>query len=221
MGELVDMDTDAMNELETVVEAASSIKSRGRPRLFDHDQALDKALDVFWKRGYEGASLSELTDALGINRPSLYAAFGNKEELFRKALDRYIAGPVAYASAALQQPTARKVVETFLTDSVLLLTDPKTPHGCMLVQGALTCGEGAQAISKLLADCRNSFQDALRLRLERAKLDGDLPATSDAAGLARYVATIHQGMSVQGTSGATHDELLGVIATVMANWPSA
>jgi len=211
------MDTNEIQQAKVPV----SVKGRGRPREFDHEEALDKALDVFWKRGYEGASLSELTEALGINRPSLYAAFGNKEELFRKALQRYMAGPVAYASAALQQPTARKVVETFLADSALLLTNPKTPHGCMMVQGALSCGEGAQTISRLLADYRNSFQDALRLRFERARLDGDLPASTDAAVLARYVATIHQGMSVQGTSGATHDELLGVIAMVMASWPSA
>ncbi|HSH73939.1 MAG TPA: TetR/AcrR family transcriptional regulator [Methylophilaceae bacterium] len=211
------MDTEEMQQAETPV---AKVKSRGRPREFDHEEALDKALNVFWKRGYEGASLSELTDALGINRPSLYAAYGNKEELFRKALDRYMSGPVAYAPDALQEPTARKVVEKFLTDSAALLANPDTPHGCMLVQGALSCGEGAQSISKLLAEYRNRFQQALRLRFEKAQAEGDMPATIDVAAMARYVVTIHQGLSVQGTSGATHKELLGVVGTVMANWPS-
>src|SRR5215211_3297202 len=118
--------------------------ARGRPREFNADQALDKALKVFWKKGYEGASLPELTRAMGINRPSLYAAFGNKEGLFRKALDRYAEGPAAYVGEALAEPTARGVAERLLRGAAELLAGPRSPRGCLLVQGALACGEGAE-----------------------------------------------------------------------------
>src|SRR5438094_9922303 len=111
-------------------QAASTV---GRPRAFDVDEALDQALKVFWRKGYEGTSLPDLTKAMGINRPSLYAAFGNKEELFRKALDRYAEGPAAYAAEALNEPTARAVAELLLEGSVNLLTDPRNPRGCLVV----------------------------------------------------------------------------------------
>src|SRR3954464_3623147 len=102
----------------------------GRVRQFDADEALDRALEVFWRNGYEGASLPELTAAMGINRPSLYAAFGNKEELFRKAVARYAEGPAAYAGQALNEPTARGVAERLLEGAANMLTDPRTPRGC-------------------------------------------------------------------------------------------
>ena len=122
----------------------SSARPSGRPRSFDTGKALDRAVDVFWRKGYEGASLSDLTKAMGINRPSLYAAFGDKEQLFRKVLDRYDAGPASYASAALQEPTSRAVVEHLLYGTADLLTSPGNPHGCLWVQGALACGNGAE-----------------------------------------------------------------------------
>src|SRR5881397_436962 len=114
---------------------------RGRPRAFDADKALDRALLVFWRKGYEGASLADLTRAMGINRPSLYAAFGNKEALFRRALDRYAEGPAAYVGEALNEPTARAVAERLLGGTIDLLSDPHNPHGCLVVQGALACSE--------------------------------------------------------------------------------
>src|SRR5258705_13627764 len=104
----------------------------GRPRTFDTDKALDKALKVFWRKGYEGASLPELTRAMGINRPSLYAAFGNKEALFRKAVERYAQGPSGYTGAALELPTARAVVEELLRGGARTMTDPKCPRGCFM-----------------------------------------------------------------------------------------
>src|SRR5689334_17227810 len=125
---------------------APSKPSRGRPRSFDADRALDRALKVFWAKGYEGASMPDLTRAMGINRPSLYAAFGNKESLFKKALERYAAGPACYVRRALEQPTARAVAEHLLDGAVDMLTNPKNPRGCLAVHGALACGDAAEAI---------------------------------------------------------------------------
>src|SRR5262249_9397390 len=140
----------------------------GRPRAFDIDQALDRALQVFWLKGFEGASLPDLTKAMGINRPSLYAAFGNKEALFRKAIDRYVEGPACHVRNALREPTARAVVEKLLRGNIDLITDSKNPRGCFIVQGALACGEGAGSIRSELANRRLSFESALRERFERA-----------------------------------------------------
>jgi len=201
------------------VKAKISAKIAGRPRSFDKSKALDRAVDVFWRKGYEGASLSDLTKAMGINRPSLYAAFGDKEQLFRKVLDRYAEGPAAYSSAALQEPTSRAVVERLLYGTADLLTSPDGPHGCLLVQGALACGNGAECVRQELISRRLTGEAALRRRLNRAKRDGDLPPDAKPASLARYVVTIVQGMSVQAAGGATRGELHRVIGTALQSWP--
>jgi AcrR family transcriptional regulator len=193
---------------------------KGRPREFDADVALDKALHVFWQRGYEGASLTDLTEAMGINRPSLYAAFGNKEELFRRALDRYAErGPGRAMREALTEPTARRVVERLLGNVAIALTDPCNPRGCLAVQGALTCGEASDAIKQELCKRRSEAEQTLRERLERAKAEGDLASDADPAQLARFVSTITQGMSVQAAGGASRDDLLRVVDMAMRAWP--
>jgi AcrR family transcriptional regulator len=153
----------------------------GRPREFDTDEALDRALEVFWRRGYEGTTIPGLTEAMGINRPSLYAAFGNKESLFRRALDRYAEGPAAYVREALDEPTARAVAERLLGGAVELLTDPRNPRGCLVVQGALACGESAEPVRRELLSRRLAREAAIRDRFERARADGDLPADTDPA----------------------------------------
>src|SRR5213595_1538691 len=117
-------------------QAASTV---GRPRAFDVDEALDQALKVFWRKGYEGASLPDLTRAMGINRPSLYAAFGNKQALFRKAMARYAEGPASYLREALEAPTARAVFERLLEGGIKMVANPRQPRGCLAVQGALAC----------------------------------------------------------------------------------
>jgi AcrR family transcriptional regulator len=192
----------------------------GRPRAFDMDTALDRALQVFWRKGYEGTSLSDLTMAMGINRPSLYAAFGNKEDLFRKALDRYAEGPAAYTRTALDEPTARAVVEQLLHGVVDLLTDPRTPQGCLAVQGALACGDAAAAIRQELVARRVAGEAALCQRLERARTDGDLPADADPTDLARYVTTVAQGMAVQAAGGVSREALRRVVEMALRAWPA-
>jgi AcrR family transcriptional regulator len=191
----------------------------GRPRAFDADRALDRALAVFWRQGYEGASLPALTKAMGINRPSLYAAFGNKEALFRRAVERYQGGPAAYVHDALEKATARKVVEALLEGTVALLTEPRNPGGCLMVQGALACGENATRVRRELASRRAAGVAALRRRFQRAINEGDLPASADASGLARFVATVTHGLAVQAASGATRKELLRVTDMFLRMWP--
>jgi AcrR family transcriptional regulator len=193
---------------------------KGRPREFDADEALDRALEVFWRKGYEGASLAELTEAMGINRPSLYAAFGNKEALFRRALDRYAEGPAAYTREALNAPAAREVAERLLHGAADALTDPCHPPGCLGVMGALTCSEAADSIREELCARRAAFEKELTRRLELAKADGDLPADTNCADLARLVMTIMQGMSVQAASGASRQDLRKVAEMALKAWPA-
>ncbi len=192
----------------------------GRPREFDADEALDKALMAFWRRGFEGTSLSDLTHAMGISRPSLYAAFGNKETLYRRALDRYTEkGPWAIQRIALAAPTARAVVEALLRNAATSLTDPNHPAGCMAVNGVLSCGEASDAIREELCARHSAGERELLERFERAKAAGDLRAEADPAALARYVSTLLQGMAVQASGGATRDELLGVADMALKSWP--
>ena len=192
----------------------------GRPRRFDIDAALDQAVEVFWRKGYEGASVSDLTKAMGINRPSLYAAFGNKEALFRQALDRYNDGPAAYVRDALEEPTARAVVEALLRGAVELLSCPRNPQGCLMVQGALSCGRTANPIRRELASRRAAGEAAIRRRFKRAISDGDLPAHTDAGDLARYVSTVMYGMAVRAAGGASRKELLRVEKMALRAWPA-
>ena len=191
----------------------------GRPRAFDPDTALERAMHVFWAKGYEGASLSNLTRAMRINRPSLYAAFGNKEQLFRKVLDRYMDGPLAYFGKALAAPRARDVVEQIFFGAARMAGDPRFPAGCLMVQGALAVGNAARSVQKEAVGRRAASEVALRRRLQRAKREGDLSPRSDPAELARYVMTVLQGMAVQGMNGAKRDQLRQVARTALRAWP--
>ncbi|MGJ5129886.1 MULTISPECIES: TetR/AcrR family transcriptional regulator [unclassified Bradyrhizobium] len=179
----------------------------GRPRTFDRDTALDQAMEVFWRHGYEGATIAQLTDAMGINPPSLYAAFGSKEALLRAALDRYTARREAWMDEVLSAPTAREVTARMLMGVAEKQTDPSNPPGCLLVQGGLACGSGSSNVPFELAARRAQTEEQLRHRFERAKDEGDLAEAADPAALARYVSAVITGMSVMASSGADREAL--------------
>lgn len=191
----------------------------GRPRGFDPDEALENAMRVFWKHGYEGASLPDLIDAMGISRTSMYAAFGNKEELFRKALARYAEGPASYGAEALAEPTAQRVATVFLHGAVRSATLPGYPTGCLSLRASLVGGEDGRVIRDLLATWRDETSTQLTERFQRAVDEGDLPAETDPALLAKYVMTIGNGVAVQAAGGTDRDVLQLIVDAALRNWP--
>ncbi|NKN38806.1 TetR/AcrR family transcriptional regulator [Agrobacterium sp. a22-2] len=191
----------------------------GRPREFDVDEALQTAMELFWRKGYEGTSLNDLTEGMGITKPSLYGYFGNKEELFRKALDRYERTKLCFLERALAEPKARAVAEKVLKGFADIQTDCSTPSGCMAVSGALAGGEAAAHVQKSLLESRQRPERLLTERFQRAADEGDLPKGQDPAELAQYIMTISQGTAVQAASGADRDALYRVIETSLKCWP--
>jgi AcrR family transcriptional regulator len=181
--------------------------SLGRPREFDTGKALDEAMEVFWRHGYEGATIAELTSAMGINPPSLYSAFGSKEGLLKAALDRYSQRREEAMQETLSAPTAHEVVKRLLLQVADKQTDAKNPPGCLLVLGGLACGAGAENVPFELAARRARTEEQLRDRFMRAKLEDDLPAVADPAALARYLSAVIAGMGVLASSGASREEL--------------
>lgn len=208
-----------MNKPEVVSTCAPAC--RGRPREFCVDAALAQALRVFWEKGYDGTSLNDLTEAMGITRPSLYAAFGNKEALFRKALDLYETEKLAYIRRAMDQPTARGVAEVMLRGSVDNVTSSNEPHGCMGVITSVACGPESQSVREDVVKRGEVAKRALIERFEQAKAEGDLPAHVDAEGLMRVLIAMLQGISVQANQGATREELDKLVESGLALWPSA
>jgi AcrR family transcriptional regulator len=199
---------------------ADSVSAKGRPREFDLDQALAAALRVFWLKGYEGASLTDLTEAMGVTRPSLYAAFGNKESLFRKAWDLYERDKLSYVKTALEAPTARGVAERLLMGALAMQTSACDPHGCLGVISTLACGQEAESVRAEVIARRKSSEIALQKRFEEAKASGDIPADIQAEDLAHYLYAVMQGMAVQAGAGAGCEELNRLVRTAMTLWPS-
>jgi len=191
----------------------------GRPRAFREDTALDAAMRVFWEKGYEGTSLDDLTAAMGINRSSLYATFGDKEALFRGAAARYAEGPVSYIQKALEQPTARAVIEALLRGTAEVLGDTSHPRGCLLLQSGLTCGSGAESVKQALIDWRRNAGAAIENRMKRARRDGDLAPNVDPRDLARYVSIVMNGLAVQAANGATKSEMTRAVGLVLRTLP--
>ena len=192
----------------------------GRPRTFDADDALDRAIEVFWRQGYEGTSLGDLTAAMGMNRPSLYTVFGTKEGLFHRAVARYAERDMAYVLDALQEPTAFEVVQVFLRDNVAAITRPDRPPGCLTVQGGVSCGPANRHIAEFLAASRLVGEKAFADRFARAVKTGDLPAGTDAASLARYLMVVSEGLAVHAAAGATRSKLKKVASLALAAFPA-
>lgn len=194
--------------------------TRGRPREFDPEEALTAALAVFWRRGYDGASLAELTEAMGITKPSLYACFGNKEALFRKALDLYERDKLCYIQSALQEPTAKAVAERLLRGALAMQCGGDDPKGCMGVISSVAATAHAECIRDEILARRASSDRALLARFERARDEGDLPAGVEPQALSCYLSTVIQGMAVQAGAGVPAERLNQLVDTTLTMWPS-
>lgn len=193
------------------------MKKVGRPRAFDPDEALDIAMRLFWQKGYEGTSLADLTSAIGVNRPSLYAVFGNKEELFRRACARYSENTTC--PTKLPGNSAREVTDCFLRSVVARVANPEHP-GCMLVTSALAGSDESETVREELSIARQEMIEAFTQRYQAARDAGEsLPACP--ADLSRFVAAVISGLSVLARSGATEEELHRVVDVALAGWPLA
>jgi AcrR family transcriptional regulator len=209
--------------METIEDSVVTVEpvapTRGRPRQFCPDQALTAALQVFWARGYEGASMAELTEAMGITKPSLYACFGNKEALFCKALDLYERDKMAYVQKALEAPSAKGVAEQFLRGALALQTGTTDPRCCLGVISAVACTTQADSIKHEVMARQASSNQAIIDRFRRAKAEGDLPEGVEPEALQSYLSAVLQGMGVQASSGASPEKLAQLVETTLALWP--
>jgi AcrR family transcriptional regulator len=204
----------------TIRTKKETVMRTGRPRSFCKDEALDKAMTVFWRQGYEGASMADLTKAMGINPPSLYACFGSKEGLFKAVLARYEERRAGFMENVLAAPTAAEVAATYLMGVAAFSADTsgRNPPGCLMVQGGLSCGD--TLIPDTLARHRAEKEAMLHTRFEEAKRSGDLPQLCDPAALARYLMVMANGICVQAGAGATLEELREVANIALASWPA-
>jgi len=194
--------------------------ARGRPRTFDRDAMLAKALELFWEHGYEGVSIARLVEAMGIAPPSLYSAFGSKEALYREALELYLSGPGSFIARALaEETTAKAVVRRILREAAQLFTAKSHPRGCFVASGELDCAPENQELAHCVAALRTASLEALTQRLIRARKEGELPAGADVKSIARFYGAIIQGMSVQARDGATAAELTNIAEIALRAWP--
>ncbi len=195
-------------------------KARGRPRTFDRDAALDAAMRLFWEHGYEATSIAQLTAAMGISPPSLYAAFGDKEALFLEAVARYQArGGDQTQGLFGDTKTARDAVARVLGESAIRLTDPKYPRGCMVVLSAVSVSEQASKVQHELSQCRAGWERDLKARIERGIADGDVSQSTNAAALASFYMAVIQGMSLHAKDGASRERLKEIGQAALRAWP--
>jgi len=199
---------------------AAAHRPRGRPLSFDRDVALEKAMHVFWERGYEAASISDLTAAMGITPPSLYTAFGDKEKLFFEAIERYALGPGGISRRALdEEPTAHAAIKRWLEDAADELTQPCHPAGCMVVMATTNCSVAAERVQASLAKRRAEGEARVHRRIQQGIDSGELPHGTDALALANFYVTVYQGMSMQAKDGASRETLLASATMAMRSWP--
>lgn len=200
-----------------------SIKPRrgGRPLSFDRAAALRRAMLLFWRHGYEGTSVADLTSAMGITPPSLYAAFGDKKRLFLEAVDLYTGGGTATAAGLIAAaPTSRAAALDLLRAAAVVLTGEETPPGCLLTSATASCSAGAADVQEALASIRRAIEAALRARVAADVAAGALPPGTDAAALAKLCVTVIQGMSTQARDGASREDLLPLVELAMRAWPA-
>jgi AcrR family transcriptional regulator len=192
----------------------------GRPRSFDRAAALERAMLVFWEYGYEGASLSVLTEAMGITPPSLYSAFTDKKTLFLEAVDRYLAGHFTPEPIIREAETAQEAVSRLLHAAALGDTQRGKPRGCMLIASAMNCSADGAEVKAALAAIRSRIEGDLRARIQRDIDAGLLPEYTSASALASLYMAVTQGMSVQASDGASRARLLAMADAAMQLWPS-
>jgi len=203
----------------TLPEAPASARPRGRPRQFDREAALDAAMEVFWLKGYEGASIAALTEAMGINPPSLYAAFGDKDQLFLEAVARYVNARVDSCPYAMET-TAYAAMDRLLTYMAEeLVTTEDHPRGCMMMMAAATSANASPKVQQALADMRAASRERIRARIRRGIADGDVPPGTDAGALADFYSAVLTGMSQQARDGASRRSLLATVKCALAIFP--
>ena len=195
-------------------------KVRGRPREFDADKALDRAMRVFWRKGFLGASLTDLTRAMRVSRPSLYAAFGDKERLYLEAVELYKSGLGNSGRILAAETTARAAIERLLEASAIELTNTKDhPPGCLVVASAINGSPQSAHLQAALRGCRLEAEARITAKIKRGIRDGELPPRTNAAALGKFYMTVMQGMTIQARDGATQKELLAVARAAMLQWP--
>jgi AcrR family transcriptional regulator len=195
-------------------------RPRGRPRAFDRNDALDRAMHLFWGRGYEATSVSDLTESMRITPPSLYAAFGDKKRLFLEAVDRYQAGPGSFAQRALcDEPTAERAMRRLLMDTIASFCDPKHPRGCMVVLAATNCTVESSDVLEALANRRRAAERMIRDRIASGHAAGELPAGTDVDALAGMVVTTLYGLSIKARDGASRASLRKIVEQTLQAWP--
>lgn len=205
---------------ETGEQVRTKGRARGRPRSFDRETALEKAIMAFWEHGYEATSVSDLTRVMGIGAPSLYAAFGDKQALFAEVVSEYGTRYGSFSDRALaEEPTARAAVARMLREAAAKYTEPGLPHGCLVVHAATNCSN--PEVEAFLCDRRNANIAAIEGRIRAGIAAGELPAGTDAAALARHTGAMIQGMSQQARDGASREELEALAEIAMAIWPRA
>jgi len=195
-------------------------KPRGRPRAFDRQAALHRAMELFWAQGYEGTSIADLVATMGINPPSLYAAFGSKEALFLEAVEHYLQGPGNFLQRALEESDgAQSFIERLLRYAADEFTDCRHPAGCLIAGALLASPAPLDGLAMAMKDLRSTTQGLIEERLVRAQGVGELPHGSDCGALARFYCAVTQGRPAQARDGASREELLSVVEIAVARGP--